>query len=182
MIKYRQLCRKNVQPKVSFVCGIYHTSKHVFACRRVLVLSHASPERVWIYIYSIFQFIWPKIRLDTNPKSWNLQDSLTNNQKILSWLWILDHFENRLSISRMCILFKSWLYASVPFFVVSHVTTTYLQVLLVSSLTPDNCMLKTLFNIELCYWRLFSQSLLVQITAITCQEFLELHRTNQKFF
>ena len=99
-----------------------------------------------------------------------------------AWLWILDHFENRLSISRMWILFKSWLYASVPFFVVSHVTTTYLQVLLVSSLTPDNCMLKTLFNIELCYWRLFSQSLLVQITAITCQEFLELHRTNQKFF
>ena len=147
MIKHRQLCRKNVQPEVSFVCGIYHTSKHVFTCRRVLVLSHASPERVWIYIYSIFQFIWPKIRLDTNPKTWNLQHSLTNNQKILSWLWILAHFENRLSISRMWILFKSWLYASVPFVVVSHVTTTYLQVLLEFSLTTQNSMLKTVFNI-----------------------------------
>ena len=30
--KTQAICRKNLQPKVSFVCGIYHTSKHFFAC------------------------------------------------------------------------------------------------------------------------------------------------------
>ena len=32
LIKYRQLCSKNVSSKVSFVCAIYCTSKHFCAC------------------------------------------------------------------------------------------------------------------------------------------------------
>ena len=32
LIKPRQLCRKNVSPKISVGCAIYHRSKHFCAC------------------------------------------------------------------------------------------------------------------------------------------------------
>ena len=69
--------------------------------------------------------------------------------------------------------FNSRLCASVPFVItVSHVNINYLQVLFEFSLTSQyNYMLKTVFNIALYCSKLFSQSLLVQLTVITCQEF-----------
>ena len=43
LIKHRQLCRKDVQPKVSFACAIYHTSKHFCTCVDACAACNCTP-------------------------------------------------------------------------------------------------------------------------------------------
>ena len=52
LIKHRQLCSKNMYPKVSFACTIYGTSKHCSACVGACACGHTPLLQGPVFVYT----------------------------------------------------------------------------------------------------------------------------------